>query len=54
MRWTRSYDDAGGKGRMVSLLAPVYLADRMLGAIGADVTLKQLDGVLQALSYNFV
>jgi len=49
MRWTRSYDDAGGKGRMVSLLAPVYLADRMLGAIGADVTLKQLDGVLQAL-----
>jgi signal transduction histidine kinase len=46
MRWTPPYEDSAGKGRMVSLLAPVYLADELLGAIGTDVTLKQLDTVL--------
>lgn len=48
MRWTRSYEDAGGKGRMVTLLAPVYLADEFVGAIGTDVTLKQLNTTLNS------
>lgn len=47
MRWTRPYEDTAGKGRMVTLLAPVYLADAFVGAIGTDITLKQLLTVLQ-------
>lgn len=47
MRWTRSYEDAAGKGRMVTLLAPVYLADEFVGCVGTDVTLAQLDDVLK-------
>ena len=46
MLWTRSYEDAFGKGRMVTLLAPVYQGDRYVGAIGTDITLSQLDTVL--------
>jgi hypothetical protein len=47
MRWTPPYEDAVGKGRMVSLLAPVYLGDEYLGVVGTDVTLKQLGTILR-------
>ena len=48
MIWTPPYEDAGGKGMMVTLLAPVYLTDEYIGAVGADVTLKTLSAVLRA------
>lgn len=44
--WTPPYLDASGKGMMVTLLAPVYLQDNYVGAVGADVTLQMLDSVL--------
>lgn len=44
--WTTPYLDAGGKGMMVSLLAPVYERDRFVGAVGTDITLKVLDNIL--------
>ncbi len=47
MVWTPPYLDAAGKGMMVSLLAPVYLRDSYVGAVGADVTLQMLDSVLR-------
>lgn len=47
MLWTPPYKDAGGKGMMVTSLAPVYLGDEFVGAVGADVTLDMLDRVLQ-------
>ncbi|MCP5158849.1 MAG: hypothetical protein H6974_01630 [Gammaproteobacteria bacterium] len=46
MIWTRPYEDAGGKGMMVTLLAPIYLTDEYVGAVGTDVTLDTLDQVL--------
>lgn len=48
MRWTAPYDDIAGKGRMVSLLAPVYLADQYMGVVGTDVTLKTLSKVVKS------
>ncbi|MEL0169317.1 MAG: hypothetical protein VW877_14440 [Pseudomonadaceae bacterium] len=48
MRWTRVYDDASGRGAMITLLAPVYLADEFIGAVGTDVTLEQVSQVLKA------
>ena len=45
--WTAPYLDFGGKGMMVSLLAPVYLAQEFVGVVGTDVTLAMLDTVLQ-------
>jgi signal transduction histidine kinase len=48
MVWTPPYEDAGGKGMMVTLLAPVYLADEYIGAVGTDVALETLDQVLRA------
>ncbi|WP_241790390.1 ATP-binding protein [Vibrio genomosp. F10] len=44
--WTPPYMDAGGKGMMISLLAPVYQADTFIGAVGTDITLKVLDTIL--------
>ena len=44
--WTAPYLDFCGKGMMVSLLAPVYLDNRYIGAVGTDVTLEMLDKVL--------
>ncbi|MFY2508263.1 ATP-binding protein [Vibrio pectenicida] len=44
--WTTPYMDAGGKGMMVSLLAPVYDQERFIGAVGTDITLKLLDTIL--------
>ena len=44
--WTTPYLDAGGKGMMVSLLAPVYDKERFVGAVGTDITLKVLDYIL--------
>ncbi len=46
MLWTPPYDDAGGKGLMVSLLKPVYIADRFTGVVGTDFTLSMLDSVI--------
>lgn len=44
--WTTPYMDAGGKGMMVSLLAPLYHRNMFVGAVGTDITLKVLDGIL--------
>ncbi|MGF1696236.1 ATP-binding protein [Vibrio lamellibrachiae] len=44
--WTPPYMDAGGKGMMVSLLAPVYDEQKFVGAVGTDITLKVLDNIL--------
>ncbi|MCW8333466.1 sensor histidine kinase [Vibrio paucivorans] len=44
--WTTPYMDAGGKGMMVSLLAPIYNQDTFIGAVGTDITLKVLDKIL--------
>ncbi len=44
--WTTPYMDAGGKGMMISLLAPVYQDNRFIGAVGTDITLKVLDTIL--------
>lgn len=46
--WSRPYTDAAGQGLMVSLLAPVYLADTYVGAVGTDVTLSLLNRVLKS------
>ena len=48
MVWTSPYLDASGKGMMVTLLAPVYLADEFIGAVGTDVTLKALNTTLRS------
>ncbi|MBE9608149.1 ATP-binding protein [Chitinilyticum piscinae] len=47
LRWTTPYMDSGGKGMMVSLLAPVYHGADYAGAVGADLTLTMLDQALQ-------
>ncbi len=47
MVWTPPYQDASGRGLMVTLLAPVYLQTRYVGAVGTDLTLKMLDTVLE-------
>ena len=44
--WTTPYMDAGGKGMMVSLLAPVYHEENFIGAVGTDITLSVLDKIL--------
>jgi signal transduction histidine kinase len=46
MVWTTPYMDAGGKGMMISLLAPIYHEDVFVGAVGADITLKVLDKIV--------
>ncbi|MFY7864533.1 sensor histidine kinase [Roseateles sp.] len=47
--WTQPYQDSGGKGMMVSLLEPVYEHQRMVGAVGTDLTLAMLDATLQSI-----
>ncbi|WP_028451680.1 ATP-binding protein [Chitinilyticum aquatile] len=47
LQWTTPYMDSGGKGMMVSLLAPVYQGSDYAGAVGADITLSMLDRALQ-------
>lgn len=44
--WTAPYEDASGRGMMVTLLAPVYLEDNFVGAVGTDLTLQVLSRVL--------
>lgn len=44
--WTTPYMDAGGKGMMISLLAPTYMDDKFVGAVGTDITLKVLDKII--------
>lgn len=46
MIWTRAYQDASGKGLMVSLLAPVYKTDSYVGTVGTDLTLQTLRAAL--------
>ncbi|NPD08778.1 cellulose-binding protein [Vibrio ostreicida] len=50
--WTTPYMDAGGKGMMVSLLAPIYEKDTFVGAVGTDITLKVLDSILNKKADN--
>lgn len=44
--WTRSYQDASGKVRIVSLLAPASETDAYVGAVGTAVTLPTLRAAL--------
>ncbi|WP_159650913.1 sensor histidine kinase [Vibrio atypicus] len=44
--WTTPYMDAGGKGMMISLLAPIYHQEKFIGAVGTDITLKVLDKII--------
>lgn len=44
--WTTPYLDAGGKGMMVSLLAPIYHQQQFIGSVGTDITLSVLDKIL--------
>ncbi|WP_394126486.1 ATP-binding protein [Vibrio hepatarius] len=44
--WTTPYMDAGGKGMMISLLAPTYMGETFVGAVGTDITLKVLDKII--------
>lgn len=46
MLWTPPYKDSAGKGMMVTLLAPIYLGDEYVGAMGTDMTLKALTTTL--------
>lgn len=48
MVWIPPYQDTGGKGWMVTLLAPVYLGNEFVGAVGTDVTLSTLQTVLRS------
>jgi hypothetical protein len=47
--WTPPYTDAGGKGIMVTLLAPIYLGKEYIGAVGTDVTLE----ILESTFHNY-
>lgn len=40
--WSSVYADATGKGLMVTAAAPVYADDQFVGAVGVDVTLKDV------------
>lgn len=60
--WTRPYEDRAGHGMMVSRVEPVWSEGRLLGLIGADITLELLEefvdplvgptGVLALLMHN--
>lgn len=44
--WTPVYEDAAGKGRMVTVSAPVYEGGHMRGVISADISVDELDWLL--------
>lgn len=46
--WSEVYLDATGKGLMVTVAAPVYVADKLAGCIGIDFTLKDISASVQA------
>jgi GAF domain-containing protein/HAMP domain-containing protein len=46
--WSQVYLDATGKGLMVTIAAPVYVAERLVGCIGVDFTLKDISASVQA------
>jgi len=45
--WTSVYEDAAGKGPMVTISAPVYQGSIFRGAVSADITIKPLDWLLR-------
>lgn len=47
-RWTSIYADPAGRGWMLSCIAPVYVADELLGVVGLDVTVvEMLDSIVR-------
>ena len=50
--WTAVHTDPIQKNGVVSVLAPVYSADRYLGVVGTDLTLDALNTVLQERTLN--
>ena len=47
--WTSVYEDATGQGLMVTAAAPIYTSqDEFVGAIGIDVTLKEISANVEA------
>jgi PAS domain S-box-containing protein len=47
--WTAPYIDAGGKGVMVSHVAPVWAKDEFRGIVGTDIALATLEAMLASL-----
>ncbi|MBY0574337.1 MAG: GAF domain-containing protein [Undibacterium sp.] len=52
MQWIAPYFDSGGKGAMVSLLAPFYVDHVFVGALSTDVTLTMFAQVLNEKQKN--
>lgn len=51
VRWTESYLDITHRSNMFSATTPVYNGNRLLGVVGADVTIKTV--VEEFLNYKF-
>lgn len=51
--WKSPYLDNAGKGMMISLLGPVYTAHALQGAVGADITLNELNENLRHSVFSF-
>lgn len=47
--WTEAYQDAGGRGLMVTHASPVYGSDEFRGVVGADIKLATIARTLGAL-----
>ena len=47
--WTKPYEDRAGHGMMVSRVEPVGLDGRLVGLVGADVTLELLEDFVDPL-----
>lgn len=45
--WTPIYEDAGGKGLMVTISKPLYLNDQFLGSLSIDTGIKTLAWMLR-------
>ncbi|CCN86061.1 putative Diguanylate cyclase [Vibrio nigripulchritudo SFn27] len=46
--WTEPYQDFGGKGLMISLLAPVYSNNQYMGAVGTDLAFQMMENVFDS------
>ena len=50
--WTPVYDDPGGQGTLVSVIAPVYARNRFMGVIGIDVSLAGLTETIETEDFG--
>jgi sensor histidine kinase YesM len=47
--WTAPYEDRAGKGMMVSRVDPIHYAGKLVGLVGADVTLQLIHDYIDPL-----